>query len=606
MAWTGFPFLDLKKWYRYSPSRNDEPIFSTTVEKKSATSKKPKKRPPKRSSTKRASDAASRPASPGAAPAKQPRAGALQAENVATQWPKQAQQQAQASQWIPYQTPDPAAAPERVDEQSEWPTQAAAYQESRFAFNQDAGALGQVADAADLEVDWGPTQEQQQSYQKGTSPEPDAGEPRCIRACTLVALFLLNAAIVVSIVVLVLSDAMLSWTSVLSTETTDTETIVNKLYFTPSTNATTLPAENQWHEGVDDTDTRYTDPHHQTACVFHASADGMASDHRTRFGISVFPFALCRLALFCCPPLATNLEPRHADARMSEFATRARRVNRFVQPLMMLGDGSAASSAIFTALLSDLEERRLAHDVGDWYKAHNYTGVVLRWPESTPSSAWHHNVAALLRGLAQRLNSARRPIRLGVALRQDSYGPDLKNIVSSLGQASIFLLPPAMPQNKFYAHTIRYYSQTTLDTLYSLNLRFLSRNIADHLCYLFPADTYTYRVKPPDTTQSLGPGIEGDVTKHAGRMAYFETCLLASTYSKHVTDYGVEALRADSFLAYTEPQLLGRFVDDLHKNASATCVGIWNPQMDDFGGSCGSGKYPLTSATFRFYNDTHH
>ncbi|XP_050036475.2 probable chitinase 10 [Dermacentor andersoni] len=331
----------------------------------------------------------------------------------------------------------------------------------------------------------------------------------------------------------------------------------------------------------------------------------MASDPRVRFGVSGFPFGLCRLALFCCPPLAANLEPRRTDARMSEFATRARRVNRFVQPLMMLGDGSAASWTPIIALLSDVAAGRLARDVGDWYKAHNYTGVVLRWPEATLTTPWRI-VAPLLRGLAQRLDSARRHIRLGVALRQDSYGPDLKHIVSSLGKVSIFLLPPAMPQNKFYGHTIRFYSQTTLDTLYSLNLRFLSRNVADHLCYLFPADTYTYRVKPPDTTQSLGPGIQGDVTKHAGRIAYFETCLIASTYSKHVTDYGVEALRADSFLAYTEPQLLGRFVDDMHKKASATCVGIWNPQMDDFGGLCGLGKYPLTSATFRFYNDTHH
>ncbi|XP_049526295.1 chitinase-3-like protein 2 isoform X2 [Dermacentor silvarum] len=162
-----------------------------------------------------------------------------------------------------------------------------------------------------------------------------------------------------------------------------------------------------------------------------------------------------------------------------------------------------------------------------------------------------------------------------------------------------------MRQNKYYAHTIRYFSQTTLDTLYSLNLRFLSRNVSGHLCYLFPADTYTYRVQPPDTTKSLGPGIQGPVTKNAGRIAYFETCKIASAYSKRFTDYGVEALHGDSFLAYTEPQLLGRFVDYMHERASATCVGIWDPQMDDFGDACGFGEYPLTSATFRFYNDTH-
>lgn len=89
----------------------------------------------------------------------------------------------------------------------------------------------------------------------------------------------------------------------------------------------------------------------------------------------------------------------------------------------------------------------------------------------------------------------------------------MKRIVSSLGKASIFLLPPAMRQNKYYAHTIRYFSQTTLDTLYSLNLRFLSRNVSGPLCYLFPADTYTYRTY--DSLALTTPTTQGHRDQYA-------------------------------------------------------------------------------------------
>ncbi|XP_037501662.2 uncharacterized protein LOC119375540 [Rhipicephalus sanguineus] len=213
-------------------------------------------------------------------------------------------------------------------------------------------------------------------------------------------------------------------------------------------------------------------------------------------------------------------------------------------------------------------------------------------------------MAPLLKKLAKQLASPSRDLSLGVALRQNSFGPDLERIAFNLGKTYLFLLPPAM-ENSNNGHTLRYFSQRTLGALDDLNLRFLSRSLTGRQCYLFPADTYTYRVQPPDTTHSLGPGISGPVTNRAGRMAFFETCQIASAYSKRYTEYGVEALKNDSFLAYTEPQLLALFADYMHKSLSATCVGLWNPHMDDFGGVCGFGVFPLSDALFRYYNDTH-
>ncbi|XP_037275239.2 uncharacterized protein LOC119167832 [Rhipicephalus microplus] len=350
-------------------------------------------------------------------------------------------------------------------------------------------------------------------------------------------------------------------------------------------------------------DYRYRDPYHLTACVFHGSADGLAiSNDGVHFGLSRFPFAFCRLAIFCCPPLGDNLEPQDANDLATKFASRALQNNPVVHVFMMLGDGSDAGKDQFAALEKDLTAGFLAPDVGKRYKAWNYTGVVLRWPETTSSVTWHR-MAPLLRELAKQLASPSRGLSLGVALRQDNLGADMERVAANLGETYLFLLPPTVDNNNPLA--LRYYSQRTLAALGDLNLRFLSRSVRGRQCYLFPADTYTYRIKPPDTTHSLGPGVQGPRTNRAGRMAYFETCPMADSYSKLFTDYGVEALLNDSFLVYTEPQLLARFADYMHQSLSATCMGVWNPHMDDFGGVCGYGVYPLCGALFRYYNDTH-
>lgn len=111
---------------------------------------------------------------------------------------------------------------------------------------------------------------------------------------------------------------------------------------------------------------------------------------------------------------------------------------------------------------------------------------------------------------------------------------------------------------------------------------------------------------PAPGEQSLGPGVEGNVTRKAGHMAYFESCqLVAASYTKLTLPYGVVAARLDSWVSYTEPQLLAAFLEHLHENVSATCMGLWNPHWDDFGALCGPETYPLAGALFRHFNDTH-
>ncbi|KAL3197982.1 hypothetical protein MRX96_044559 [Rhipicephalus microplus] len=327
-------------------------------------------------------------------------------------------------------------------------------------------------------------------------------------------------------------------------------------------------------------------------------------------GLSYFPFALCHVALFCCPSLAANLEPgpEHPDWLMRSFVVSAQG-NPFLSVFMVLGNGSSASEPQFDKLLDDLETQSLAKIVGIWYKERGYAGVVLRWPDSASDKSWKR-MARLLAWLQQTLSQS-FDLDLGVALRQDAVGPDFTQLASSLGPVSLFLLPPSMPASKYRGQTISYFSESTLTQLQQLYTKYFApdstngTDLAERVCYLLPADAYTFKVTPrsdaaPRAVEpSSGPGVAGHATGVAGRMAYFESCRFAPASSTLELRYGLVAMRRDNWVSYTEPPQLANFLDSLHDDVSATCVGLWNPQFDDFGALCSYQQYPLASAVFR-------
>ncbi|KAL1484254.1 hypothetical protein MTO96_050080, partial [Rhipicephalus appendiculatus] len=358
-----------------------------------------------------------------------------------------------------------------------------------------------------------------------------------------------------------------------------------------------------------------------TVCVFHADAVGLTVTSErlggsVTFKLSYFPFALCRVALFCCPSLAANLEPgpEHPEQLMRSFVVSAQG-NQFLSVFVMLGNGSSASEPQFDKLLDDLEAQSLANVVGIWYKERGYAGVILRWPETASVKSWKR-MPKLLAWLQKTLSQS-VGLKLGVALRQDAVGPDFTQLASSLGPVSLFLLPPDMPASKYRGQTIRYFSESTLIQLRQLYTTYFAPGgangsaLAKSVCYLLPADAYTFKVAPrPDSTprpveRSLGPGVEGNVTRVAGRMAYFESCRFAAASNTLTLRYGLVATQQDNWVSYTKPPQLVNFLDSLHDNLSATCTGLWNPQFDDFGQLCSYQTYPLASTVFRHYNDTH-
>ncbi|XP_077537572.1 putative chitinase 10 [Haemaphysalis longicornis] len=216
----------------------------------------------------------------------------------------------------------------------------------------------------------------------------------------------------------------------------------------------------------------------------------------------------------------------------------------------------------------------------------------------------------LLRLLRKRLLES-HALTLGVALRQDAVGPEFAHLAQELGAASIFLLPPRMTEAQYRSVPYSYFSEGTLVRLWELYHHGFNSSYASSICYMLPAETYSFKVHASRNftatpqVPAIGPGVKGSATGQPGRMAYFETCRIVTRYQKIAHEYGMVAARHNSWLSFTTPPLLSKFIAVLHNNLSASCLGLWNPQWDDFADICGHKMaYPLLRTVFKAHDDS--
>ncbi|XP_049527658.1 uncharacterized protein LOC119458747 [Dermacentor silvarum] len=447
---------------------------------------------------------------------------------------------------------------------------------------------------------------QQGEYGKGP---PAGAEGCCSRPCAMVTMMVTAAFIAVG---LVISSA--GFYNFLISDTTSPPKVAP--WPLPEFGPWTVPvnAALPWYQVVNANDTLYTDPRRRFVCVFHADSEGLVAPYAgVSFGLARFPFALCTAVLFCCPSLAANVEPGadYPETLAQEFLRRVRK-NRFPRPLLMLGNGS--ESPQFEDLIRQAEGGDLPPAIGAWYQDRAFDGVVLHWPDSalTPST-WSKLPGALVQ-LRAHLSTVRN-LSLAVAMGQHvASGTRLATLASSLGAASVYLLPPVLGPADYFGLTFSYYDESTLEMLWRHVGTFLGQDEQGSVCYMLPADVLSFRVArgynenasdsvlPSEEGHGYGPA--GNATGLPGRMAYFEACrLVRDGFSVLDLEYGVVASRDDVWLSYTTPQQMVRFADALRDNLTAGCLGLWNPQWDDFAAACGGLEYPLTRALFRHRND---
>ncbi|KAH8028066.1 hypothetical protein HPB51_012652 [Rhipicephalus microplus] len=365
------------------------------------------------------------------------------------------------------------------------------------------------------------------------------------------------------------------------------------------------------------------------------------------YGLARFPFALCSVVLFCCPSLGANLEPGadYPNTLAEEFFGRLLK-NRFPRPLLMLGDGSASNGPQWNDLLTRAEAGNLHCTIGTWTNCSMASSFIGPIPHSLERPGRSCPVA--LSNLRAQLSTIRN-MSLGVAVGQNvASGPHVAALASALGAASVYLLPagtrghrllwphlqvskqvrfsqlvsrrtllksaePISHQwggstaSRTHAGRAGYYDESTLELLWRHVGMFLGQDAQSSVCYLLPADVLSFRVAqrtrtrrtrcyPARTVAGFGPagratgcarshGVLRGVPTGPGGLSTSST---SSTASLHLGD-GV-------WLSYTAPQQMKHFADALRDNLTAGCLGLWNPQWDDFAAACGGLEYPLARA----------
>ena len=96
-----------------------------------------------------------------------------------------------------------------------------------------------------------------------------------------------------------------------------------------------------------------------------------------------------------------------------------------------------------------------------------------------------------------------------------------------------------------------------------------------------------------------GPGERGQYTKEAGFLSYYEACKVNFEHKVSTAQSSANAPyghNGQDFICYDDKESITYKVKNIALKKGLKGVMFWAVDLDDFSGSCGSGKYPLIKA----------
>ncbi|XP_064485729.1 chitinase-3-like protein 1 [Ornithodoros turicata] len=351
------------------------------------------------------------------------------------------------------------------------------------------------------------------------------------------------------------------------------------------------------------TDTDHSNSSRRSVCVYQSR-----SEHHvvlgSEYGLLLFhrPTIYCHVVLYCCLSLSSHYTivaqtGNPASYRLFSSLTSA---NAGGRPFAILG-GTSGDDGLFDGLLHRRKVRKaFIKNAITWCERNNFSGIYLYWksPPANMTYALNQLVKEVSRGLADGSH------RLGLVIEQDpvvySYF-DLDAIATVLD--SIILVPRHYSEQDYTPHAFRYYSNGTIDDVSTFTSN-LTETFRQKTCLLLPARALTFQLQrnaSPSETEplSIGPGLQGSITRVRGQLAYYERCHMVANNCSHLrTEYGEAAVCGDTWTAYPALPDLPHFACDIERASGINCLGVWDSDWDDFTGTCGHGDFPLTKAVF--------
>ncbi|KAL3223645.1 hypothetical protein MRX96_027232 [Rhipicephalus microplus] len=282
-------------------------------------------------------------------------------------------------------------------------------------------------------------------------------------------------------------------------------------------------------------------------CVYREGIGQAGLDVRS------FPYAYCHYLAYCCMSVLPSQGDRAALDTLSQLGTAMGGTPFSVSVIV---GGSPVEDPYLLALLLDADSvQRLVEPVGTRQsKTGRERDVVVDAFLSRVSSL--EEAAAAVQGGRSRDSQA-------------YFGPSLS--LTRCVSVWWWTATATWPRRFDFPRTPVMFCR--------INLGRLSKNYGDHVCHGLRTAAVTVN------------GSEAAID-----ISYGSTCSMNITnvYSRGQATVGVTAF--GDTVSFLEPPNASKFAASLCKEAQTDCIAFWDPESDDYAGTCGGPSFPLIKA----------
>ncbi|EEC03022.1 hypothetical protein IscW_ISCW002760 [Ixodes scapularis] len=313
-------------------------------------------------------------------------------------------------------------------------------------------------------------------------------------------------------------------------------------------------------------------------CVFNADrwTDGSRLRRRTgrgglAYGIETFPYHLCTDAVYCCAAMGTEGGALKVDTFMPLRFAALRLKNPQLRLWLSVGGSVERSTGFSRAALDDEANREFVRCAVDWLQEFGYQGLLLHW--TFPEAHEKHFLVAL--DMTGQSLGAVLPLDDTLRSRFDTEA-----VTELLDQRSVLIIPEET-RDRSFNRTFLPYSKEVLEQYARASLDLGSSHES---CYLVSLSGTSLALRNSDHWDvgdaAEGPGVIGGA--RLGQVAFDDICVRHWIGSKWV--------------GYLTEDTLRDFLSDVAiSTGSRGCLGVADPEWDDFSGVCQpDSPYPLT------------
>ncbi|CAN8020916.1 unnamed protein product, partial [Ixodes persulcatus] len=348
----------------------------------------------------------------------------------------------------------------------------------------------------------------------------------------------------------------------------------------------------------------------KSICLFRAKNSGLTR-HGITYHLSTFPYHLCTHAIYWHATVDRTNQLRAGDLEVDVVQHGFRKFPglKSANPFLR----------VFIGVEDDSGLHRVSQDSGStvnftlkslrWVVEHRYDGIFLRWtPPMKDGSSKFPSLAVHMLRTFKRVRHLSVGVVMPVYSTSVDFYSDLSHLVNMLEPHSVVVDPLAATSTNSYFKNLFPYTPETLIKYGKLSFKATMAGGSTNPTLCYPVSIAGYSLALDQSGLSSGRKAAPVLVNHQQlsglTVASYDSTCHSSVWNDSIRlRYGVLAARKSEWLTYQDAQSLEQLLDAMaNVTQGASCLGVWDPEFDDFAGHCGNdpgpGSYPLTRIVF--------